>query len=75
MLYEVITNLLTITKYKGLDPEAYTNQTDDAEASRSGLVAGPNAFSSQIGSDSQAGVDVGSYPNSKSYSFSIILNF
>ena len=47
-------NLLTFTKYKGLDPEAFTNQS---------------------GSDSQSGVDVGAYPNSKIYSLTATIDF
>jgi len=48
------TNLLTITKYKGPDPEA-----------------------SNVGSgtDTAIGIDYGSYPNSKTYTFGLNLSF
>jgi hypothetical protein len=47
------TNLFTITDYKGLDPEAYSNNG---------------------GADSR-GADGGSYPNARTYTFGVNLNF
>ena len=47
------TNLFTITDYKGLDPEAYSNRG---------------------GADTR-GADGGSYPNSRTYTFGVNLNF
>ncbi len=47
------TNLLTITDYKGLDPEAYSNN----------------------GSADNRGADGGSYPNARTYTLGINLNF
>ncbi len=47
------TNLLTITDYQGLDPEAYSNN----------------------GSADNRGADGGSYPNARTYTLGINLNF
>jgi TonB-linked SusC/RagA family outer membrane protein len=47
------TNILTFTGYKGLDPEAYSNNG---------------------GSDNR-GADGGSYPNARTYTFGVNLNF
>lgn len=56
------TNLLTFTNYKGLDPEAFSNK-------------GSQTQGDGLDSDAASGVDVGSYPNSKMYSFSVNINF
>ena len=48
------TNLLTFTKYKGIDPESNSSAT-------SGLTW------DNVGTDVSQGVDFGSYPNSKTY--------
>lgn len=46
-------NIWTLTKYRGLDPESYSN----------------------VGSTDQRGADGGSYPNSKTWTIGINLNF
>ena len=56
------TNLLTITKYKGIDPESNSNNV-------SGLTW------NNFGTDVQQGIDFGSYPNSKIYTAGINLTF
>ena len=47
------TNLLTITDYKGIDPES----------------------SSVSGADTALGIDYGSYPNARTYTFGLNLTF
>ncbi len=47
------TNLWTLTNYKGLDPESYSN----------------------LGSRDSRGADAGSYPNAKTWTFGVRLNF
>jgi hypothetical protein len=54
-------NLLTITKYEGLDPEATSAQ--DSQGNRS------------VGAGSSIGVDYFSIPNLRSYQFGINLQF
>ena len=56
------TNLLTFTKYKGIDPESNSNQADGVNGS--GFV-----------SDTQQGVDQGAYPNNKTYTLGVKLVF
>jgi hypothetical protein len=56
------TNLLTFTKYKGIDPESNSTAT-------SGLTW------DNVGTDVTQGVDFGSYPNSKTYTAGINLTF
>ena len=53
-LFFTATNLFTITKYKGLDPES---------------------SSVSSGTDTNIGIDYGSYPNSKSYTAGVTLKF
>ncbi len=55
-------NLLTLTKYKGIDPESNSSNV-------SGLTW------DNYGTDVQQGIDFGSYPNSKMYSAGINLSF
>ena len=54
-------NLLTITKYEGLDPEATSAQ--DSQGNRS------------VGAGSNIGADYFSIPNLRSYQFGINLQF
>jgi TonB-linked SusC/RagA family outer membrane protein len=63
-------NLFTITNYSGLDPEIGLPQQYDG-AKRYG-VAGPNELSRNVGS---SGVDVGTYPLSRIYTFGLNLTF
>jgi TonB-dependent starch-binding outer membrane protein SusC len=63
-------NLFTITNYSGLDPEIGLPQQYDG-AKRYG-VAGPNEFSRNVGS---SGVDVGTYPISRIYTFGLNVTF
>ena len=56
------TNLLTFTKYKGIDPEANSNSV-------SGV--GWEGY----GADAQQGIDFGAYPNSKVYTVGLNLTF
>lgn len=56
------TNLLTFTKYKGIDPEANSNSV-------SGV--GWEGY----GADAQQGIDFGAYPNSKVYTVGLNLSF
>jgi TonB-dependent starch-binding outer membrane protein SusC len=58
--YVTGTNLLTITKYTGLDPEMYISNNVKAE---------------QYQSDVAAGIDWGTYPAAKSYIVGANLNF
>ena len=53
------TNLLTFTKYPGLDPEVSTRGTDDAS----------------VGSRLRVGIDESAYPNAKTYAIGLKLNF
>lgn len=55
------TNLLTFTDYKGIDPES---------ASISGSNTGQPS-----GADTTQGIDYGSYPNAKTYTFGVNLSF
>jgi len=61
-LFVSATNLLTITKYKGIDPESNSNNV-------SGLTW------DNFGTDVQQGIDFGSYPNSKTYTAGLNLTF
>ncbi|WP_221391234.1 TonB-dependent receptor [Dyadobacter sp. NIV53] len=61
-LFLSATNLLTITKYKGIDPESNSNNV-------SGLTW------DNFGTDVQQGIDYGSYPNSKTYTAGLNLTF
>ena len=61
-LFFSATNLLTITKYKGIDPESNSSNV-------SGLTW------NNFGTDVQQGVDYGSYPNSKTYTAGLNLTF
>jgi hypothetical protein len=54
------TNLVTITKYTGLDPEMYISNNVKAE---------------QYQSDVAAGIDWGTYPAARSYILGANLNF
>jgi TonB-dependent starch-binding outer membrane protein SusC len=63
-------NLFTITNYSGLDPEIGLPQQYDG-ARRYG-VAGPNELSRNVGS---SGVDVGTYPLSRIYTFGLNVTF
>lgn len=55
-------NLLTFTRYKGIDPESNSNQTEGLNWS--GFI-----------SDTQQGLDQGAYPNAKTYTVGIRLTF
>jgi len=59
-LYMTGTNLVTITKYTGLDPEMYISNNVKAE---------------QYQSDVAAGIDWGTYPAARSYILGANLNF
>ena len=50
-------NLFTITKYKGMDPELYTNEN----LANYGDLA--------------VGIDMGTYPPAKAFTFGVQLNF
>lgn len=63
-------NLFTITNYSGIDPEIGLPQQYDG-AKRYG-VAGPNELSRNVGS---SGVDVGTYPLSRIYTFGLNVTF
>jgi TonB-dependent starch-binding outer membrane protein SusC len=63
-------NLFTITNYSGLDPEIGLPQQYDG-ARRYG-IAGPNELSRNVGS---SGVDVGTYPMSRIYTFGLNVTF
>ena len=52
-------NLFTLTKYKGLDPEASTTS-----ATTTGAV-----------SDKELGLDYGSYPSARTFTFTVKLGF
>jgi hypothetical protein len=54
------TNLITITKYPGLDPEMHTSNNVNVE---------------KYPSDVAAGIDWGTYPSAKSYIIGANLNF
>ena len=54
------TNLITITKYPGLDPEMHTSNNVNAE---------------RYNSDVAAGIDWGTYPSAKSYIIGANLSF
>lgn len=62
-LYISAQNLFTITKYSGLDPEIGVPQGTD-----------PNTGQT-VRSVTASGVDVGTYPNSKFYSFGLSVTF
>ena len=53
-------NLVTFTKYSGLDPEMHTSDNLNAE---------------QYRGDVAAGIDWGTYPSARSYVFGVSLNF
>jgi TonB-linked SusC/RagA family outer membrane protein len=53
-------NLLTVTKYPGMDPEMATSD---------------NTRNEQFGGDVAAGIDWGTYPSAKIYSFGVNINF
>lgn len=55
-------NLLTFTSYKGIDPEANSNQTEGLNWS--GFI-----------SDTQQGLDHGAYPNAKVFTAGLRVNF
>lgn len=59
------TNLLTITKYKGIDPEASSLSGVASTTSASGATSGDTAL----------GVDYGAYPNAKTYTLGLNLTF
>jgi TonB-linked SusC/RagA family outer membrane protein len=59
-LYISAQNLLTFTKYPGMDPEMATSD---------------NTRNEQFGGDVAAGIDWGTYPSAKIYSVGINLNF
>ena len=56
------TNLLTLTSYRGIDPEA--NSNNQGGANWSGFV-----------SDTEQGVDQGAYPNAKMYTIGLNVSF
>jgi len=59
-IYVTGQNLLTITKYTGLDPEMHTSD---------------NINNEQYRGDVAAGIDWGTYPSARSYIFGVNLNF
>jgi TonB-linked SusC/RagA family outer membrane protein len=61
-LFVSATNLLTLTHYKGIDPESNSSNV-------SGLTW------NNFGTDVQQGVDYGSYPNSKTFTAGLNLTF
>jgi outer membrane receptor protein involved in Fe transport len=61
-LFVSATNLLTFTKYKGIDPESNSNAV-------SGITW------QNFGTDVQQGIDYGAYPNSKTYTAGINFSF
>jgi hypothetical protein len=58
--YVTSQNLLTITKYTGLDPEMHVSDNVKSESNRGDLAAG---------------IDWGTYPSARSYIFGANLNF
>jgi hypothetical protein len=62
-LYVSAQNLLTFTKYSGLDPELGTPENPDSDASKRDRNV------------TASGIDVGTYPNSKFFTFGINANF
>jgi hypothetical protein len=69
-LYVSAQNLFTITKYTGLDPEIGLPQQYDA--SRRYGPAGAGDLTRSVGS---SGVDVGTYPLSRFYTFGLNVTF
>lgn len=61
-LFISATNLLTFTKYKGIDPEANSNAV-------SGITW------QNFGTDVQQGIDYGAYPNSKTFTAGLNFSF
>jgi TonB-linked SusC/RagA family outer membrane protein len=61
-IYVSAQNLFTITKYSGLDPEI-------------GQVTDPNPGSNAARSPYSSGMDLGSYPNTRSYTLGLNLQF
>jgi TonB-linked SusC/RagA family outer membrane protein len=59
-IYLTAENLVTITKYTGLDPEMHTSN---------------NLNSEKYGGDVAAGIDWGTYPSARSYILGVNLNF
>ena len=56
-VYISATNLFTITKYKGLDPEMYVSNNSLGEGDRA------------------VGIDWGTYPLARTYTFGVNINF
>jgi TonB-linked SusC/RagA family outer membrane protein len=63
-VYASAYNLLTFTKYSGLDPEI-GNQTNTA------TVGAANTTTSNTG----MGIDIGTYPQARTYTFGILVDF
>jgi hypothetical protein len=59
-VYLTAQNLLTFTKYTGLDPEMHVSD---------------NVKSEKYGGDVAAGIDWGTYPSARSYIFGMNMNF
>lgn len=71
-VYFTAQNLFTITKYSGADPEIGQPQGTDAQNT---AVIGTSAQGSMVRGSTGSGIDVGTYPTSRFYTFGFNVTF